>query len=86
MRTMMVVLEIDVEDLPEALRQEIADGMQEPVATLPKLAETELGCIANVLEFVGSEGATELAFEGTDTYVRFTRSDVKAYWWKDGEA
>ena len=85
-RTMKVVLEIDVADLTEAARKALNDGADGELDTLefpmPRLADTSAGEAANVLDAIGMEGFQGELFAGSDTYVRYVRSEVMSAEWK----
>lgn len=81
MRTMLVLLEIEVDDLTEEDRAECARDMEEPVDTIPTLAKTTVGEAASVLDGIGTEISRDL-FAGSDVYVRYVRSEVLHAAWK----
>jgi hypothetical protein len=86
MRKIIVVLEIDVDDLPMHQRLELAEDSDTPEDMLPKLEhyDSPLGAIevACVLQGVASDGANEMLFEGSDTFVRFTECKIVAANWR----
>jgi hypothetical protein len=83
MKTLRVVLEIDVDDMSEKERWEIINGgmYEEDVKTL---ADTTAGQAASVLDRLSGEVVTEMLFEGSDIFVKFTESRVIEAKWKEG--
>lgn len=75
-KTMRVTVEIDVDDLPEDRRVELAaDTMQEPPEELPGLNDYDAKEAAEALENITEDTSAEL-FAGSDLYVRFTECRV----------
>lgn len=85
-RRLRVLLEIDVDDLTPEERARLEDDMRtypgEPVK-LPTLAETTAEEAASVLDGIGTEGVSEMLFEGEDACVRFVGAKVLAAAWRD---
>lgn len=84
MKTMRVILEVDVDDLPKAEREAAAHDMQIKENEIETLAEVEAPFAAKVLENIGEHTCQEL-FAGSDTYLTFKDVRVKsASWVADG--
>ncbi len=75
MKKMRVVLEIDVDDLPQAEREEAALDMEVSVSEIEKLEEVDALRAAEPLENISPETCREL-FAGTDTYVTYMNVHV----------
>jgi hypothetical protein len=82
MKTMKVVLEIDVDDLSAEKRAECASDMEIPVEEIPTLADTEAPEAASVLRAIGEHTCEEL-FAGSDVYVTFKHTRVISAGWID---
>jgi hypothetical protein len=82
MKTMRVVLEIDVDDMSEKERWEIMNGgmTEDEVKTL---ADTSAGEIASVFDKLSGEVIGEMLFEGEDIFVKFTESRVIEAKWQE---
>lgn len=80
MKTMRVVLEVDVDDLPKAKRAEHARDMQIDESEIETLAQTDVGFAARAFENIGTVGCEEL-FAGSDTFVTFKDVRVQSAAW-----
>jgi hypothetical protein len=84
MKTLLVTLEIDVEDLPVAMRKEMASELPSDEA-LPGLEDHEASEIADVLRGMTPETTAEL-FGGSEIYAQFSDSRVVDAKWKDADS
>jgi len=75
MRTFIIKLRVDVEDLPLAQREELAKDMQDREENLPGLDDITGESIAELIAYHVSDN--EEMFEGSDDFVRITNVKVK---------
>ena len=72
MKKLKVLLEIEVADLPENMREQLAKDMQvmdiNEIETLDSYSAEE---VAYVLEGCGGGAISDMLFEGTDVFVQF---------------
>jgi hypothetical protein len=87
-KILLVTLRVEVADLPEAERVEIAEELARQTGTslphdhLPTIEDVtprQLGLI--VADALPSEGVGECLWPGTDTFVRFTGADMLSAEW-----
>lgn len=75
-KVLRVTLDIEVEDLPDAERNRLAALACQPVEELTGLADEDAAGLAELLDFITTQGGNEMCFEGTDTIVQFTNVTV----------
>jgi hypothetical protein len=83
MRTLLVTLEIDVDDLSEKDRAQCARDMQCGIEQIPDMSEVSAAEFSNLLEGIGMEGSVEYFFAGSDIYAEFKECRVLDCDWKD---
>jgi hypothetical protein len=81
MKTMRVVVEIDVDDLPADERKRHAKEMEIAESDIPALANTDAREAAECLENLGEE-MLSTAFDGSDTFVIFKDLRVLSAEWQ----
>lgn len=81
-RTMMLLLQIEVDDLTEEELKKHAEEMMIETEELSGLAQVRPKCIGERLAFaIDSEAMQELVFEGCDDFVRLTKGEmISAVW------
>lgn len=80
MKTLLITIEIDVEDLPAEVLKEIMEDVPSD-EHLPTIADYEPGEVAEVLNMMTPETTAEL-FGGSDIYAQFSDSRVLSAQWK----
>lgn len=81
-RTLMVMLEIDVDDLSPEERIKHAQEMNVPEGELSGLQHVRANCIGERLAcIIDTEALNMLVFEGSDDFVKLTEGRyIKAVW------
>lgn len=96
MKTLLVTMRLQVEDLPDDQLQKLAADMDVPLTDLDdgRLAALSAegiagqlnGCIVGAYPGgIASEGANEMLFEGSDLYIRFVTAEIVSAAW-EGES
>lgn len=81
-RVVTVVLDVEIEDLSDDFRQELANDMMLPVSELDTLENTNIDCVLHTLEYIERDNRAlqDMLFEGTDLYVQFGSIKVKKWY------
>lgn len=81
-RVVTVVLDVEIEDLSDEFRQELANDMMVPVSELETLENTHIDSVLNTLEYIERDNRAlqDMLFEGTDLYVQFGSIKVKKWY------
>ena len=75
-KTLRVTIDIEVSDLSDAEREQLAKDAEQDVSELGTLADYAPGSLANLLDCLSGEGTNELVFEGTDIFAKFTDTEI----------
>lgn len=81
MKKLRVLLEIEVADLPESMREQLAQDIQVNVNELETLDSYSAETVANVLNGCGGAAISDMIFEGTDVFVQFDNMHVVHAQW-----
>jgi hypothetical protein len=81
MRKLRVLLDIEVEDLPDNMRRHCAQDMRLNVDDIEKLDSYDAETVANVLNHCGGAAISDMIFEGTDVFVQFDDMHVVHAQW-----
>lgn len=81
MKKLRVLLEIEVTDLPENMREQLAQDIQVNVNELETLDSYSAETVANVLDNCGGAAISDMIFEGTDVFVQFDNMHVVHAQW-----
>jgi hypothetical protein len=81
MRKLRIVAYIDVDDLDNKTRLDLANDMQCSVDEIPSVKDTSAWEAAVVLGGIVGEPINTMLFEGTDTYVKYDSIDIVSAEW-----
>ncbi len=82
MKKLRVLLDIEVSDLPENMREQLIQDLQTiGVTEVETLDSYDAETVANVLNHCGGAAISDMIFEGTDVFVQFDDMHVVHAQW-----
>lgn len=81
MKKLRVLLDIEVEDLPQNMREQLTQDMRINADDLETLDSYDAETVADVLNGLGGSAISDMIFEGTDVYAQFDNMHVVHAQW-----